>query len=91
MSKVFTVERPEGGEGVDVVLKQHHSCPNARYFRQGLEEEDVDLLVWNVSSYGGGMPLFTPFVVTSTEPCGVCGNYVNRWVQWGGKQIFTLS
>ena len=91
MSKVFTVERPEGGEGVDVMLRMHHNCRDAAIFRKALQDDEVDILVWNVSSYGGGMPLFTPFVVTSTDPCQLCGKYVNRWVQWGGKQIFTFS
>lgn len=91
MSKLFTVQRPEGGEGVDVKLVAHHNCANAAAFRKALDDEQVDELVWNVSAYGGGMPLFTPFVVTSTNPCDVCGAYVNRWVQWGGSRIITMS
>ena len=90
MSKVFTVQRPEGGEGVDVKLRAHHNCANANAFRKALDDEDVDLLIWNMSSHGGGMPLFTPFVAVSTEPCMVCGTYVRRWLQWGGSKIVSL-
>jgi hypothetical protein len=86
MSKVHGIRRPEVDEGVDVQYRRRHGCENAAAFRR-VVDNDADLCHFNISSYGGGMPLYTPFVVKSTEPCKVCGKYLQGWFEWQGTLV----
>jgi len=77
-------------EGRDVGYRVRHNCPNAREFRAALGDDEADLVVFNLSAYGGGMPLNTPFVAESTE-CRVCGTYLRGWFEWTGSQHIVLG
>lgn len=84
------VPRPEGGAEIrDVQWRIPHNCDDARLMRRALDDEEADVLVFNISSHGAGMPLDVPFAVTSTTPCNVCGKYVSAWFEWGGARIWT--
>lgn len=77
MPRVWTFE-----EDPQLAVERWHDCTNAKLFRDMLENEDVDKLVFPVGPYGYGMPGETPFVVTALDPCGVCGALPSMWAQW---------
>lgn len=91
MSRVRRVPMPEGGaEERDVYMDIHHNCPNAAAFRRAMEDPDIDMLEFNISSHGFGMPANTPFVVTATVPCRVCGVLPSAWFEWAAPKLYLL-
>lgn len=79
---------PEGGDERNVVWYRHHNCRNAKAFRVAMDNEDIDYMQFSVGSHGEGMPMGIPFRVTSTNPCGVCGEYPSMWFEWVGRLVF---
>lgn len=81
--KVIALKEPEGGYEHEVVYLIHHRCPEAALLaRQGVLEDDTDLIVLPVGNIGFGMPKGIPFAVQSVDPCGACGRDVGCWFVW---------
>lgn len=88
MPKVIKLRRPEAGDEHGVCFYRHHECRDARTMRAALDNDDADILQFNVGAFGWEMPLNTPFAVISTDDCGVCGASVGAWFEWTGPQVF---
>lgn len=84
-ARLFTIPMPEGGAEREVCWMTHHSCLMARDAREILEDRDIDLVQFSVGLVGQGMPAGIPFEVTTTDECGVCGNWLKAWFQWQKK------
>jgi hypothetical protein len=83
----FVLPRPEGGNEHGVVFYRHHGCASAKMMRSALEEPDVDMLQFSVGLVGYEMPMGVPFIVTSSNPCMVCGAQPSAWFEWQTKLI----
>lgn len=81
------VQRPEGGDELDVCFYLHHNCPQAVALKRAGMDEDLDLLQFTVGLQGQGIPLDTPFVVYASNPCEGCGKYLQHWFEWGGQRV----
>lgn len=88
--KVRPVKRPDGNEH-ELVIEIRHSCVNARAMRRALQDDEADSLAFGVGVVGHGLPLGTPFAVTSMNVCQVCGNQPSAWFEWTGPSVFLLS
>jgi len=87
MARVISLRRPEGSDEANVCFYRHHECKNARDMRAALQDDDADILQFNVGAFGWEMPLDTPFAVTATDECQVCGVTVAAWFQWVGPRV----
>ena len=83
MSRVVWFNRGDDESGVHLI--RHHNCPSASIMRQVLRDETVDELDFAIGIAGRGMPGDTPFVVTASAGCGVCGSSPSLWAGWVKK------
>ncbi len=87
-TRVIYLPMPEGGAEREVDFYRHHNCKNAKEFKKALNNPNVDRLQFSVGLFGEGMPGNIPFIVNSTNPCDVCGNYFSLWFAWRAPMIF---
>lgn len=88
MSRTIRLPQPEAGAEREVIFMRRHGCPNAKFFRDGMEDDQIDLLVFPVGIYAADMPANTPFVVKAQNDCAVCGATVQAWFELYAPRIF---
>lgn len=85
--QVRRLPMPEAGAEARVYMYMNHGCAMARALRSD-DDPDVDLVMFPVGFYGGGMPAGVPFEVVSTEPCGACDKLLRSMFEWSAPRIW---
>jgi hypothetical protein len=81
---MIELRMPEGGAEQHSVYETYHRCPQANALKRAgvVADDEVDLLVFPIGTYGFGMPLNVPFACTAMEECRACGRLLTSHFVW---------